>query len=231
MGGFDLTVPGLSVPSIDYTHDVTDGGGDVQDECWYHGTHVLGIIGDKGNEADHNISRVAPDASYELFRIRACDSSSATQDALLASLIDAADRGVDIITCSYGSPIAWLEDPWTTVADRVAAKGTLVFSPSGNRGPGIFTGNSPPDGDYVTAVGSVDNSVTPYYSWEATWSTVNNSATGSFGIVPSTPFDLLNSTKLTVWAPDISASDDRLPMPDRSSLPDDLSNRKCSEDQ
>ncbi|KLP06717.1 probable subtilisin-like serine protease [Fusarium fujikuroi] len=223
-GGFDLTVPGLSLTSIDYTHDVTNGGDNVQDECWYHGTHVLGIIGAKGNEVEHNISGVAPDASYELFRIQACDSSSATQDALLASLIDAADRGVDIITCSYGSPIAWLEDPWTTVADRVAANGTLVFFPSGNRGPGIFTGNSPADGDYVTAVGSVDNSVTPYYSWEATWSTANNSATGSFGIVPSTPFNFPNNTKLTVWAPDISASDDCLPMPDRSSLPDDLSN-------
>ncbi|KAG4288542.1 hypothetical protein FPRO06_06194 [Fusarium proliferatum] len=220
----NITGAGLSLTSIDYTHDVTNDGDNVQDECWYHGTHFLGIIGAKGNEIEHNISGVAPAASYELFRIQACDSSSATQDALLASLIDAADRGVNIITCSYGSPIAWLEDPWTTVADRVAANGTLVFFPSGNRGPGIFTGSSPADGDYVTAVGSVDNSVTPYYSWEATWSTVNSSATGSFGIVPSTPFNFPNNTKLTVWAPDVSASDDCLPMPDRSSLPDDLSN-------
>ncbi|KAF5708861.1 putative subtilisin-like serine protease [Fusarium globosum] len=127
-GGFDLTVPGLSLTSIDYTHDVTNGGDNVQDECWYHDTHVLGIIGAKGNEVEHNFSGVAPDALYELFRIQACDSSSATQDALLASLIDAAGRGVDVITCSYGSPIAWPEDPWTTVADRVAVNGKLVFS-------------------------------------------------------------------------------------------------------
>ncbi|KAF5967131.1 putative subtilisin-like serine protease [Fusarium bulbicola] len=223
-GGFDLTVPGLSLTSVDYTHDMINGGDDVQDECWFHGTHVLGIIGAKGNGAEHHISGVAPDATYELFRIQSCESSSATQDARLASLIDAADRGVDIITCSYGSPGAWPEDPWTSVADRIAANGTLVFFPAGNRGPGIFTGNSPADGDYVTAVGSVDNSVTPYYSWEATWSTVNSSAAGSFRIVPSSPFNFPNNTILTVWAPDVSASDDCLPMPDRSSLPDDLSN-------
>lgn len=68
-GGFDLTVPGLSLTSIDYTHDVTNGGDNVQDECWYHDTHVLGIIGAKGNEVEHNFSGVAPDALYELFRI------------------------------------------------------------------------------------------------------------------------------------------------------------------
>ncbi|KAF5672602.1 minor extracellular protease vpr [Fusarium circinatum] len=223
-GGFDLTVPGLSLTSVDYTHDMINGGDEVQDECWFHGTHVLGIIGAKGNGAEQDVSGVAPDATYELFRIQSCDSSSATEDARLASLIDAADRGVDITTCSYGSPGAWPEDPWTSVADRIAANGTLVFFPAGNRGPGIFTGNSPADGDYVTAVGSVDNSVTPYYSWEATWSTVNSSAAGSFSIVPSSPFNFPNNTKLTVWAPDVSASDDCLPMPDRSSLPDDLSN-------
>ncbi|KAI7771986.1 hypothetical protein LZL87_011679 [Fusarium oxysporum] len=223
-GGFDLAVPGLSLTNVDYTHDVTDGGDYVQDECWFHGTHVLGIIGAKGDEVEYNVSGVAPDATYELFRIQHCDSSSATQDARLGSLIDAAARGVDIITCSYTSLGAWPEDPWTSVADRIAANGTLVFFPAGNRGPGIFTGSSPADGDYVTAVGSVDNSVTPYYTWEATWSTVNNSATGSFRIIPSSPFNFPNNTKLTVWAPDVPASDNCLPMPDRSSLPDDLSN-------
>ncbi|KAJ0150149.1 hypothetical protein HZ326_7276 [Fusarium oxysporum f. sp. albedinis] len=223
-GGFDVTVPGLSLTNVDYTHDMTHGGDYVQDECWFHGTHVLGIIGAKGDEVEYNVSGVAPDATYELFRIQPCDSSSATQDARLGSLIDAADRGVDIITCSYASLGAWPEDPWTSVADRIAANGTLVFFPAGNRGPGIFTGSSPADGDYVTAVGSVDNSVTPYYTWEATWSTVNNSAAGSFRIVPSSPFNFPNNTKLTVWAPDVPASDNCLPMPDRSSLPDDLSN-------
>ncbi|KAJ9421303.1 peptidase S8/S53 domain-containing protein [Fusarium oxysporum] len=223
-GGFDVTVPGLSLTNVDYTHDMTHGGDYVQDECWFHGTQVLGIIGAKGDEVEYNVSGVAPDATYELFRIQPCDSSSATQDARLGSLIDAAGRGVDIITCSYASLGAWPEDPWTSVADRIATNGTLVCFPAGNRGPGIFTGSSPADGDYVTAVGSVDNSVTPYYTWEATWSTVNNSAAGSFRIVPSSPFNFPNNTKLTVWAPDVPASDNCLPMPDRSSLPDDLSN-------
>ncbi|TVY66880.1 Minor extracellular protease vpr [Fusarium oxysporum f. sp. cubense] len=181
---------------------MTDGGDYVQDECWFHGTHVLGIIGAKGDEVEYNVSGVAPDATYELFRIQPCDSSSATQDARLALV-----PGLR-----------------TSVADCIAANGTLVVFSAGNRGLGIFTGSSPADGDYVTAVGSVDNSVTPYYTWEATWSTVNNSAAGSFRIVPSSPFNFPNNTKLTVWAPDVPASENCLPMPDRTSIPDDLSN-------
>ncbi|KAM5382883.1 hypothetical protein ACJA88_003416 [Fusarium oxysporum] len=206
-GGFDLTVPGLNLTNVDYTHDMTDGGDYVQDECWFHGTHVLGIIGAKGDEVEYNVSGVAPDTTYELFRIQPCDSSSATQDARLAL-----------------APGLRATDPWTSVADRIAANGTLVLFPAGNRGPEIFTGSSPADGDYLTAVGSVDNSVTPYYTWEATWSTVNSSAVDSFRIVPSSPFNFPNNTKLTVWAPDVPASDNCLPMPNRSSLPDDLSN-------
>ncbi|PCD34611.1 hypothetical protein AU210_007210 [Fusarium oxysporum f. sp. radicis-cucumerinum] len=183
---------------------MTDGGDYVQDECWFHGTHVLGIIGAKGDEVEYNVSGVAPDATYELFRIQPCDSSSATQDARLGSLIDAADRGVDIITCSYASLGAWPEDYRSLDLCGRSYRGEwhTRFFPAGNRGPGIFTGSSPVDGDYVTAVGSVDNSVTPYYTWEATWSTVNNSAAGSFRIVPSSPFNFPNNTKLTVWAPD-----------------------------
>ncbi|RKK20222.1 hypothetical protein BFJ66_g15180 [Fusarium oxysporum f. sp. cepae] len=205
---------------------MTDGGDYVQDECWFHGTHVLGIIGAKGDEVEYNVSGVAPDATYELFRIQPCDSSSATQDARLGSLIDAADRGVDIITCSYASLGAWPEDYRSLDLCGRSYRGEwhTRFFPAGNRGPGIFTGSSPVDGDYVTAVGSVDNSVTPYYTWEATWSTVNNSAAGSFRILPSSPFNFPNNTKLTVLAPDVPASDNCLPMPDRSSLPDDLSN-------
>ncbi|EWY89766.1 hypothetical protein FOYG_07425 [Fusarium oxysporum NRRL 32931] len=201
-GGFDVTVPGLSLTNVDYTHDMTHGGDYVQDECWFHGTHVLGIIGAKGDEVEYNVSGVAPDATYELFRIQPCDSSSATQDARLAL-----------------APGLRIPGPlWQIVSRRMAHS---FFFPAGNRGPGIFTGSSPADGNYVTAVGSVDNSVTPYYTWEATWSTVNNSAAGSFRIVPSSPFNFPSNTKLTVWAPDVPASDNCLPMPDSNASASD----------
>lgn len=106
--GFDVDVVGLSGVDIAYSHDLTDDDNDVRDNCSYHGTHVLGIIGAKGDEARHGVKGVAPDATYELYRIQPC-TPGLEMDLLIKSFLEAADRGVDIITCSYGIGLAFPE--------------------------------------------------------------------------------------------------------------------------
>lgn len=99
--GFDVDVPGFSGTAITYSHDLTDNDSDVRDDCSFHGTHVLGVLGAKGDESRYGMTGVAPDASYELYRIQPCGRSGDT-DMLINAFLEAADRGVDIISCSFG---------------------------------------------------------------------------------------------------------------------------------
>lgn len=106
--GFDVDVPGLSKVDIGYAHDLTDNDNDVRDNCSFHGTHVLGVIAAKGDEARYGVLGVAPDATYELYRIQPCNGGS-TNDMLINSFLEAADRGVDAISCSFGGGQAFPE--------------------------------------------------------------------------------------------------------------------------
>ncbi|WQF84048.1 Putative peptidase S8/S53 domain, Fn3-like domain, peptidase S8, subtilisin, Asp-active [Colletotrichum destructivum] len=220
--GFDVNALGLSKTNIAYTLDITDGGNEVGDNCTVHGTHVLGIVGAKGAEAKYGVIGVAPDATYEIYRIDTCNGQGATVDALINGFLAAADRGVDVITCSYGGKLAFPEDPWSVVATRLFENGTSVFLPSGNGGPGIFTGLSPGAADAITSVGSADNSVTPYYTWEGNWTAGGDA--GPIRFTPGTPFNFPPNNKLTVWTSNTPISDDCQLLPDKSSLPADLTN-------
>lgn len=99
--GFDVDVPGFSKTAITYTHDLTDNDNDVRDDCSFHGTHVLGVLGSKRDESRYGLTSVAPDASYRLYRIQPCGRSG-DDDILINAFLEAADRGVEMISCSFG---------------------------------------------------------------------------------------------------------------------------------
>ncbi|OLN82433.1 Minor extracellular protease vpr 13 [Colletotrichum chlorophyti] len=220
--GFDYDVPGLSKVHVAFTHDLADNDDDVRDNCSIHGTHVLGIVGATGDEGRYGVNGVAYGATYELYRIQSCDSDSAETDVLINSFLEAANRGVDIITCSFGGSLVFAEDPWSAVATRLFENGTYVSLPAGNGGPGIFTGGSPGAGDAISSTGSADNSFTPYLTWEGNWTTESES--GSLRFVPGLHFDLPSNNKLTVWTPNTPISKDCQPVPENTDLPADLSN-------
>ncbi|TDZ41307.1 Minor extracellular protease vpr [Colletotrichum trifolii] len=221
--GFDVDVAGLSKTNIAYVHDLTDNDNDVRDNCSFHGTHVFGIIGAKGDEARYGVSGVAPDAAFELYRVAPCGESS-TNDMLINSFLEAAERGANIISCSFGGGKAFPEDPWSAVATRLFRNGTYVSLPSGNGGPGIFSGVSPAMSDAVTSVGSTDNTVTPYLTWQGNWTATTGG--GPIRFIPGLPFDLPANNKLTIWSPNevIDQSTECQPVPEAKDLPADLSN-------
>ncbi|KAK7437182.1 serine endopeptidase [Colletotrichum acutatum] len=218
--GFDVDTPGLSKTDIVYAHDMTDGDNDVRDNCSFHGTHVLGIVGAKGDEGRFGVVGVAPDATYELYRITGCTSGT-QDDAIINSFLEAAERGVDVISCSYGGDLTFPEDPWSIVATRLFNNGTYVSLVAGNGGPGIFTGASPGGADAVAAVGSTDNSQTPYYNWGGNWTAGGES--GALRFVPGMPFDFPSNEGLTVWTSDTPNTNGCQLLPDKSTLPADLS--------
>ncbi|GKT57937.1 subtilisin-like serine protease pr1c [Colletotrichum tofieldiae] len=214
--GFDVDASGLSKTKITYAHDLTDDDNDVRDDCSIHGTHVLGIVGAKGNEAKYGVTGVAPDATYEVYRIQACEEQGASVDMLINAFLEAADRGVDIPTCSYGGGLGFPE------ATRLFENGTFISLPTGNGGPGIFSGGSPGSADAITSVGSADNSVTPYYTWEGNWTAGEDA--GPLRFIPGTPFDFPPNKKLTVWTSNTPISRECQLLPDNTTLPANLSN-------
>ncbi|GKT86099.1 subtilisin-like serine protease pr1c [Colletotrichum tofieldiae] len=214
--GFDVDASGLSKTKITYAHDLTDDDNDVRDDCSIHGTHVLGIVGAKGNEAKYGVTGVAPDATYEVYRIQACEEQGASVDMLINAFLEAADRGVDIPTCSYGGGLGFPE------ATRLFENDTFISLPTGNGGPGIFSGGSPGSADAITSVGSADNSVTPYYTWEGNWTAGEDA--GPLRFIPGTPFDFPPNKKLTVWTSNTPISRECQLLPDNTTLPANLSN-------
>ncbi|TLD03478.1 uncharacterized protein PgNI_11866 [Pyricularia grisea] len=197
-GGFDTSVHGLSETKITYSVDITGEFPDANDNCLDHGTHVLGIVGAKSADNLYNVSGVAPDATFELYRIQKCENSFATTDDLIAGFTAAAERSVDIITCSYAGTGTFSEEPWSLAASRVAASGIYVSVPSGNDGPGPFSGGVPAVAPMVSGAGSVDNVVQPCLSTEGSFTV--NGQTKSFSFTPGGQTNFPD-TPLTVWAP------------------------------
>ncbi|KAK1976623.1 serine endopeptidase [Colletotrichum cereale] len=216
--GFDVDTLGLSKTKIGYAHDLTDDDNDVLSSCDSHGTHILGILGAKGDEARFGVIGVAPDATYELYRIMTCEEDGVKNDVVIKAFLEAAGRGVDVISCSFGFSQGF---PEAAVATRLFENGTYMTFSAGNSGPGIFTGSNPSAADDVTNVGSTDNSVTPTYTWEGNWTAGGDG--GSFRFTPGNPFDFPPNHPLTVWTPNNPPSDDCQLLPDRSTLPANLS--------
>lgn len=205
--GFDTTVPAFAQTKIAYTYDVTTNRTSVSDNCSMHGTHVLGTVGAKSADNQYGVSGVGRDATFELYKIQNCEESQgASLDDILAAFVMAADRGVDIITCSYGGTGGFPEDPWSTVAARIAKNGTFVSIPPGNSGPGPFTGGRPATGEYITTVGSADNTLAPCIQWRGSLRMGGNTED-----LPLTPGQNMSfpDTELTVWSPAKMETDEK----------------------
>lgn len=199
--GFDTGTPGLSHTKVTYTHDITTGLSDVGDNCSLHGTHVLGIVGANSGASNlYGVNGVARDATYELYRIQRCNTTGATTDDLIAAFTEAASRGVDIITCSYGGTGGFPEEPWALASSRIFRSGVFVSLPAGNDGPGPFTGSTPATGTDVSATGAADNTVYPCAQWEASLTIGTGAAAKAFPLVPGGQMRFPDRP-LTVWSP------------------------------
>lgn len=216
----------LSETYVSYSHDLTDGDADVSDHCSFHGTHVLGIVGAASADRKYGVLGVAPGATFELYRIQACNTSGADIDVLISAFVEAADRGVDVITCSYGGGLDWPNEAWSLVATRIMESGVFVSLPASNDGPGIFTAGSPGGARSISAVGSAENPETPVYTWQAAWNATGSS--GSVGLVPGLPFDFSGEAQdgLSLWLPAVAEDlpeEDCNPVPDNFTPPADPS--------
>ncbi|CAG8979467.1 hypothetical protein HYALB_00010660 [Hymenoscyphus albidus] len=225
-GGFNVEgVPGLEKTSIVHVENFVDrSSSTVSDNCSWHGTHILGILGANSAEKKFGVVGVAPDADYELYDVQAC-GEGAPSDRQIEAMLFAVERKVDVISMSIGGALAYPDDPASVVASRIHKNGTFVAFCNGNGGPGVFSAVSPAGGEFLTSVGSTDAASTPYNTWRGTVSDGTD-----FRYVPGQPQNLpFGGKPLTLWFPADAEKLDLprntcVPLPEGSQLPKDPAN-------
>ncbi|SPQ23103.1 0599ac91-7c63-472b-b882-512b6f71767c [Thermothielavioides terrestris] len=177
---------------------------DPLDTCNGHGTHVAGIIAAQTNNP-YGIVGAAADVTLGSYRVFGC-SGDVGNDILIAAYNMAYEDGSDIITASIGGSSGWSEDPWAAVVSRIVESGVPCTVSAGNDGDaGVFFASTAADGRHVTAIASVDNSVTPALLTRASY-TVNGSAASSFGYAAGEPA-AWNNISLPLWAVSFNTTD------------------------
>ncbi|CAG8954720.1 hypothetical protein HYFRA_00004643, partial [Hymenoscyphus fraxineus] len=225
-GGFNVEgVPGLENTSIIHVENFVDRSiSTVSDNCSWHGTHILGILGANSAEKKFGLVGVAPDADYELYDVQAC-GEGAPSDRQIEAMLFAVERKVDVISMSIGGALAYPDDPASVVASRIHQNGTFVAFSNGNGGPGVYSAVSPAGGEFISSVGSTDAASTPYNTWRGTVSDGTD-----FRYVPGQPQNLpFGGNPLTLWFPaDAEKLDlprnECIPLPEGSKLPADPAN-------
>ncbi|KAF3800909.1 hypothetical protein GCG54_00010182, partial [Colletotrichum gloeosporioides] len=201
--GFDLKAPGLAKTRVAYNYNSAENAFDFEgDNCldFLHGTHVLGIIAADSEERRFGIVGVAPNATVDLHGLDSCDGSRpGSLDDLMAAIISADERGVDMMMIGFNIKLAFQEEPVDSLVSRIVRNGTAVTVACSNDGPGLFTRASPASGEGVAAIGSTDNSATPYYTWGANWT--SGSDQGILRFAPSFPSNFAANNNLTLWMP------------------------------
>ncbi|KAH8694068.1 putative subtilisin [Talaromyces proteolyticus] len=178
---------GKDLVGDDYTGANTPVPSDDPMDCAGHGTHVAGIIA--ANSTAPNFTGVAPNVTLGIYRVFGCAGSTA-DDVLIQAFMMAYDAGADVITASIGIESGWSEEPWAVAVSRIVEAGVPCTVAAGNDGTsGVFMISAAATGHGVTAVASVDNSVTPTLFQNASWS-ADNTTTSSFGWIPYTPADI-----------------------------------------
>lgn len=126
-------------------------------ECSDHATHTAGIL--FANDTETGFRGVAPGVSIELYRVFDCNGMS-TSDVVVRAVLEAYERGVDLINLSLGSGSRpFSDDPLSALVSRINRVGpTFIVTGAGNSGHyGTFSAAAPEGGGPdVFSVGAVD---------------------------------------------------------------------------
>jgi subtilisin family serine protease len=129
--------------------------------CQGHGTHVTGIIGALPNPM--GFIGAAPGALIGMYRVFGC-TGDVGNDVAIAGVTQAFEDGSDIISLSLGGSSGWTEDAFSVVLSRIVDAGVPCAVANGNSGSaGLFLAGTPANGKGVTAVSSVESTLTPYF--------------------------------------------------------------------
>lgn len=166
--GIDATHPELAdavvaqVDTSDGTAAVLPTGTD-NDPCQTgHGTEVAGVVGAAGDDG-RGVAGVAWRVSLLDLRVfspeRGC--GGVADDAIIAAVHEAADRGADVLNISLGRYADACPAAYQAALDDARAAGVLVVAAVGNdqQAPGLRGASSVPSScDGVLAVGAADRS-------------------------------------------------------------------------
>ena len=138
-------------------------------------------------------------------------------DVLIAAFNMAYEAGADLITASIGGASGWSEEPWSVAVSRIVENGVPCTISAGNSGDeGLFYASTAANGKGVTAIASIDNSVTPALLTVASY-TVDGGAEESLGYTPGQPSAWAGVT-LPLWSVNYDTTD---PSNACTPLPDD----------
>ncbi|KAK0631138.1 peptidase S8/S53 domain-containing protein [Bombardia bombarda] len=158
---------------------------DPLDNCNGHGTHVAGIIAAQSNNP-YGIIGAAQGVTLGSYRVFGC-SGDVGNDILIAAYNMAYEAGSDIITASIGGPSGWAEDPWAAVVSRIVDDGVPCLVSAGNDGSeGLFYASTAANGYKVTAIGSIDNTLSPALLTESKFK-IGDGALETFGFTGGSP--------------------------------------------
>jgi hypothetical protein len=116
------------------------------------------------------------------------------------------EAGADLITASIGGASGWSEEPWSVAVSRIVENGVPCTISAGNDGAeGLFYASTAANGKGVTAIASIDNSVTPALLSLASYSTQNGTEE-PFGYTPGQPAAWAGVT-LPLWSVNYDTAD------------------------
>jgi hypothetical protein len=172
-------------------------------DCGGHGTHVTGIIAAQSNP--FGFTGAAPGVTIGAYKVFGCEGQVAN-DVLIAAYNMAFEAGSDIITASIGGASGWSEEPWAVAVQRIVEAGVPCTLAAGNSGDtGIFFASTAANAKKVTAVASIDNSVTPALLVESAY-TVAGSPPETFLYTPGFPAGWAG-VNLPLWAVNFNTAD------------------------
>ncbi|KAK4097607.1 subtilisin-like protein [Parathielavia hyrcaniae] len=172
-------------------------------DCNGHGTHVAGTIAAQANNP-YGILGAASDVTLGAYRVFGC-TGDVGNDILIAAYNMAYEAGSDIITASIGGPSGWSEDPWAAVVSRIVEEGVPCVVSAGNDGDvGIFYASTAANGRKVTAIASVDNTITATLLSGASY-TINDTEE-AFGFTSGEPGSW-DGVSLPLWAVSFDTTD------------------------
>lgn len=116
-------------------YDWADMNNDVTPKGDAHGTHVAGIVGANGNEADGGVIGVAPNVQLLTEKVFSDEGGTAYEDDIIAGLEHAVELDADVINLSLGSDSGFVgeeDDPIQKTIRQATEKGALVVAAAGN---------------------------------------------------------------------------------------------------